>query len=183
MDKNELYHFGVKGMKWGVIKKSAYEILTSKKTKDALISAGKNAAIRKTTGVIAQKNEKVKSMLNKDNKLNLRIDKRINKKVKDINSEYSKDKYRQDYLTFQGRDSVKRINNRMNKGLSHEAAYNIEIGQKAVKDVLGSIGLQVVSKVATSYLKDKGIQYSNRNLPRLEKSIIDLDPSKLKVLN
>lgn len=180
---NELYHYGVKGMKWGVVK----SVLQSKGTRNAVKRTGYKAAVRFTGQKIGQKMSRGDKGFDKDSRRNLRIDKKVSKRVKDLNSNYSKSQYRQDYQAFKTK-GVKRINKRMNNGKTHNQAFAIEVGRRSAESILKKVGLRLVGAATVSYLATKGIQYANRNLPRLEsqgidfKNVIDLDPSMYKII-
>lgn len=176
-------HYGVKGMKWGVVK----SVLQSKGTKNAVKRAGYKAAVSFTGQKVGQKMSGGNKGFDKDSRSYLRVDKKVSKRVKDLNSDYNKSQYRQDYKAFKTK-GVKRINKRMNNGKTHDQAFAIEVGRRSAESILKNVGLRLIGTATVSYLATKGMQYANRNLPRLEssgidfKNVIDLDPSMYKII-
>ena len=156
----ELYHYGVKGMKWGVRRaaKALRTVATSKATKNAVKNTAKTAATRK---IKTSKYGRVNVLQDAF------ISKRLSKFNSDFNKDYLKENQVKDYRTFK-KKGVKRINARMEKGMSHEKAVNMELGRQATVEITKSIGTQLVTSAAVGYLAIKGKQYMNRNLPRLE---------------
>lgn len=169
---DELYHYGVPGMKWGVIKESAKLVgrtvgkaASSPATKRAAYGAFNKAAVRK----IGRDTTNKLSKYERDTKNNLRRDSKIQKKVGNLHKNYKKADSRRDLKQY-GIKGVKDINNSMSKGKDHSTAVLVHEGKKAVKSMITSIGVRTTASLALTYAVTKGIQYMNRNLPRIEQN-------------
>lgn len=177
MEDLYLMHYGVPGMKWGVITK---QIIGSQKTRKAIVGAGTTALGAKIGSKISKSKY---SSARSNSAQNRRIDKKVNRRVKNLNSNYKKEEYRSDYLRNKKMSEVKRINKRMNKGKTHDQAVNAEIGRKAALSILKSVGGQLATVAAATYITQKVMQRANSSLPKLEYNVITLGPEAFRVLN
>ena len=182
---DELTHYGVKGMKWGVVK-SAVKATAPYAKKAAKRYGGRAAA----NAINKASNNKTRRRPNKwetDSRRNLKIDRKISNKVGDLNPDYKKKQARQDYKQF-GKKGVRNINNKLNEGKSYEKAYLVETGKQAAKGILKSTGARAVASIALSVAAKAAVEYiisrsDIQGLPKLESgNIIDLKPGQYKVL-
>lgn len=158
--KNEehLAHYGVKGMKWGVIRAIGKESGRRLGIKYSGVVAGKQI------GRAMSKNNR--GWNNPNSRKNKKIDRKISKRVGELNSGYDRGNARQDYNSL-GKRGVKRINWRMNKGQKYDRAYTTEIGRRITTGVLKNVGINMATSAAISALAVAGARYLNRNAPRL----------------
>ena len=182
MNDVTLQHHGVKGMKWGVRRYVAKQVASQipRFAKDAGKRAGESTIRRASDKVIKKKYS---------DRTVARYDKKISKKVGELNEDYDKNNAIQDYRNL-GKNSVKRINNRMNKGSTYVKAHSVELGRKAAVQVVTDIGKKTVKSLATAAIVKVGADcaryYMNQRMgvKLLDNpNIIDLGPDMYKILN
>lgn len=175
-------------MKWGVRKEVLRTVAKqipsmAKSSVEGAVNSGKN--IKTAKRMIRAK---VKSKPYSDYTIK-RYDKKISKKVGKLDSKYDKNDAITDYKNL-GKNSVKRINKRLNRGDSYVKARSIELGRKAAMDVGSRLARKTVATlVGTALLKvgtDCAKYYMNQRMGvKLldDPNIIDIGPDMYKVLN
>lgn len=173
MYSNELYHYGVKGMKWGVRRAQR------KEARSAYRSA-KDKAFRKYERDIhdIEKGYKRGQMLSKkDQAREAAVEKRYSSDVAKAKSDYKQAKQniknygksedhlrskqlKQKKLSEMSNAELKELNNRMQLESQYKnlKRQNVNAGQKFVKDVAYETSKQIASEYTKKYAK-KGIRY------------------------
>ena len=131
-NKNELYHSGVKGMKWG--KRKARPLTTHERYK----------AIKKQYKQDKKSMPEYEARDRYSKSIDKIYNKRFGKEERKIASKLSAKR-------------VHRIHDRMNKGASFDSAYNKEVlrvvGKVAAVTVLSNIGGYAISELANSKVR------------------------------
>lgn len=154
---NELYHYGVLGMKWGKRKAESGSSYISTSTRQKQITKEYKQAKKNTP---RSKRKQLKSQYQKD------INATYNKKYTAFDRTIDKQQL--------GKKGVNRINDRMNRGDSYTKAHLKEIArQTATGYVVGAamlatpaIANMTVSKIS-KYANQKAIQRANAGLARI----------------
>ena len=157
---NELCHYGVLGMKWGVrtVGKIAGKQLGRAAFKYSLRTGGKMA------GKAMSKNGH--GFSNRNSLMNQRLDAKIAKHVGKLDKRYDIADARQDYKSL-GRGGVRRINRGIEKGMTYGKSYALETGRRAASEIVLNVGLKLAAAAAVSALAVAGKRYMNREAPRL----------------
>lgn len=170
----ELYHYGVKGMKWGVVKeilynskdyipKDVHKQIATNVAADTAKSVAKRSAFN-AFDRSKSNNRHVKDVQAYRKQMHQKVyDQKIKDNVKNMNSNYSKRQAAMDYRDF-GIKGVNRINKSINKGHSYQFAYSKEIGRQAVASIPKEIAKQGIKAIAKSAFHYYGQQYVNQNL-------------------
>lgn len=146
---DELYHYGIPGMKWGVHKtlaKAAYQGAKGhfKATGKSMAKKAAYAAAGSVAGAMVAQALKNKKLASYDKKTTSKYGKKIAKKVGTLDSSYNKNNAIYDYRTY-GKNGVKRINKSLNKGDSYNKAVAKETGRKVVTDALKTAGKTAIT--------------------------------------
>lgn len=171
---NEIYHFGVKGMKWGIRR---YQ-----NTDGSLTAAGKKRygygkdGTQTTQGKQRQLTDTYRS--NKKQATTKEQKKALKKQYStDMNNTYNKkysdvDRGSDQYLY--GKKGVNRINDRMNKGDSYTKASLKELGRQTAAGyaitagiIAGSYGGMKASLAIKKYANVKSMQKANSALAKI----------------
>lgn len=182
---DSLTHYGVKGMKWGVVKSAVKA--TAPYAKKAAKRYGGRAVMNTVSKASNSKVRRRPNKWEKDSRRNRKIDRKISRKVGDLNSDYQQKQARQDYSQL-GKKGVRNINRKLNEGKSYEKAYLVETGKQAAKGFIKSAGGRAVATVAVSVAAKAAVEYvisrsDIQGLPKLESgNIIDLKSNQYKVL-
>ena len=181
MESNALMHYGVLGMKWGVHK---YVAKTVAKDIPRMAKTSAQTSAKATARAASTKLRKRKY----SDRVQTKYKQKIAKKVGELNSGYGIDNAITDYRSL-GSSSVKRINNRMNKGSTYRDAYVVEMGRKAATKMAAKLASKAVAtfvaasvtKAGTDYIR--GLQNERNHVKFIEDvSVIVLPSDQYKVI-
>lgn len=171
MDPNELYHYGIKGMKWGVRRTKAQLGYKTGPTKKRSGSKGGSSKVRESVkDYIAKRKAKKFNKVNKTNKIEAKASKK-KRSISDMSD-----------AELQKAIDRKRLEQRYAELYPKSESFARKFAKKAMNDVIVPSATQVAKKYLSDYLDQQIRNVLKKDDPyaKLKKEVTDPSLKKQK---